>query len=85
MQLDKFCQSCGMPMAMDEKGGGTEANGLKSATYCSMCYVDGKFVDDFTSAKQMQTFVREVLKKDGHGPVKRWFYTMHIPKLSRWQ
>ena len=28
------CQSCGMPMKQDEKGGGTNADGSKSPTYC---------------------------------------------------
>lgn len=31
----KNCQSCGMPMARDEHGGGTEADGSKSMMYCS--------------------------------------------------
>jgi len=37
------CQSCGMPMSRDEKGGGTNADGSKSAMYCSHCYAGGKF------------------------------------------
>ena len=31
----KNCQSCGMPMARDPEGGGTEADGSKSAKFCS--------------------------------------------------
>ncbi len=31
----KNCQSCGMPMSRDEKGGGTNADGSKIAMYCS--------------------------------------------------
>lgn len=27
----KNCQSCGMPLARDEHGGGTEADGIKQA------------------------------------------------------
>jgi hypothetical protein len=30
-----YCQSCGMPLSKDEKGGGTEADGRKSSQYCS--------------------------------------------------
>ena len=39
----KICQSCGMPHAKDPGGGGSEADGTKSTTYCSLCYKDGAF------------------------------------------
>ena len=38
------CQSCGMPLKRDEEHGGTEADGSRSATYCSHCYRQGRFV-----------------------------------------
>ncbi len=82
---DKFCQSCGMPMEKDAQGGGTTADGSKSVKFCSLCYVNGKFKDNFTSSKEMVGFVKGILKKDGISPVKRWFYTMHISKLERWK
>ena len=84
-RFDKFCQSCSMPMDQDPGQGGTEADGAKSAKYCSYCYKDGKFVDNFTSSKEMVSFVKEKLKEMGHGPLKRWFYTSHIPQLERWK
>ena len=31
----------------------------------------------------MQNFVKEVLKQQGIGKVKRWFYTIGIPRLER--
>lgn len=39
-QTYKNCQSCGMPLKKDEKGGGTNADGSKSEMYC------GKNADD---------------------------------------
>jgi hypothetical protein len=33
----------------------------------------------------MVHFVKEHLKESGIGPLKRWFYTMHISKLNRWK
>jgi hypothetical protein len=39
----KNCQSCGMPLKRDEKGGGTNADGRKSTMFCSHCYENGKF------------------------------------------
>jgi hypothetical protein len=38
-----ICQSCGMPHAKDPGGGGTESNGTKRKTYCSLFYKDGAF------------------------------------------
>ena len=41
--MNKFCQSCGMPMNKDPRNGGTNADGTNSAEYCSYCYVNGAF------------------------------------------
>ncbi|MFA5817196.1 MAG: zinc ribbon domain-containing protein [Bacteroidales bacterium] len=84
-RFDKFCQSCGMPMDKDPGHGGTEKGGSKSITYCSHCYAQGNFKDNFQSSKEMVKFVKGILKEQGHGPIKRWFYTSHIPQLGRWK
>ncbi|MCL2005006.1 MAG: zinc ribbon domain-containing protein, partial [Planctomycetaceae bacterium] len=52
----KACQSCAMPFKHDPQGGGTEADGAKSVMYCSYCYREGKFADNFETAKEMQDF-----------------------------
>lgn len=74
-----------MPMEMDPGKGGTNTDGSKNASYCSYCYQNGAFVDDFTSAGEMVRFVREKLKEQGVPWWKRWFYSAHIPKLERWK
>jgi hypothetical protein len=84
-RFDRFCQSCGMPMDQDPQNGGTNADGTKAAKYCSYCYELGKFHDNFTRTDEMVTFVKGKLKEMGHGPIKRWFYTSHIPQLERWK
>jgi hypothetical protein len=84
-KYDKFCQSCGMPMDMDPGKGGTNQDGTKNEKYCSYCYSEGTFKDDFTEAKQMVRLVKEKLKEQGYGPLKRWFYSLHIPQLERWK
>lgn len=43
----KFCQSCGMPMATEDLYG-VEADGSSSADYCKYCYDGGKFSADVT-------------------------------------
>jgi hypothetical protein len=84
-RFDRFCQSCGMPMEKDPGNGGTNADGTRSQKYCSYCYADGKFNDDFTNPSQMVKLVKGKLKEMGTGPIMRWFYTSHIPKLERWK
>jgi len=73
-----------MPMDQDPGKGGTNQDGSKSEKYCSYCYANGAFNDDFSKARQMVSFVREKLREQGYGPVKRWFYSSHIPRLERW-
>ena len=41
----KFCQSCGMPLTDEVLG--TNADGSKNEDYCTYCYKDGKFLQDW--------------------------------------
>lgn len=81
---DRFCQSCGMPMEKDPGNGGTNQDGTKTHRYCSLCYANGTFRDNFTGAEEMVDFVKGKLKEMGYGSLKRWFFTSHIPRLERW-
>jgi hypothetical protein len=84
-KFDRFCQSCGMPMEQDPEKGGTNADGSKTNSYCSYCYLEGKFKDNFTGPAEMVSFVKGKLKEMGYGPLRRWFYTSHIYQLERWK
>lgn len=80
-----ICQSCGMPLARDEQGGGSTADGTKSTEYCSLCYVQGAFTNpDITNASQMQAFVQTKLQEQGFPKPVAWLMTLRIPKLHRW-
>ena len=83
--MAKLCQSCSMPLNKDPKGGGTEADGSKSDTYCSLCYEDGAFVHPDFSVDQMQVHCVEQLQKQGMPKVMAWLFTRGIPKLERWK
>jgi len=87
MQLDKFCQSCHMPKNADMFKAGSEKDGSLNGDYCSYCYDNGEFSmsDTIKTAKDMQEMVKQQLKKQGIGKVKRWFYTIGIPRLGRWK
>lgn len=83
--MQKFCQSCGMPMSKDPQGGGTEADGSKSVKYCSYCYKNGVFTWHDCNAKQMQEFCKKKLREMGYSRLSAWFMTLNIPRLERWK
>jgi Putative zinc ribbon domain len=69
-----------MPLAKDPGGGGTEADGSKSALYCSLCYRDGKFVGEDCTVQQMQHIVEQAMRSQGYGwPVQK-LARMQIPR-----
>lgn len=85
----KFCQSCGMPLA--EEILGTNADGSKNSEYCIYCFKDGAFTGDFTMEQMVEycsMFVEEYNKNTGknltacqYKDVLRQFY----PNLKRWK
>ncbi|MGM5468990.1 zinc ribbon domain-containing protein [Flavobacteriaceae bacterium LMO-SS05] len=81
----KNCQSCGMPLKKDAKGGGTNTDGSKSTVYCSHCYEGGKFLQPDITALQMQNFVKDKLKEMKFPGFLASFFTKGIPKLERWK
>ncbi len=83
--MQKFCQSCGMPMSKDPKGGGTEVDGSKSDQFCSLCYQEGAFFNPDFSAREMQEFCVQQMKKQGMNGLLAWLLTRGIPKLARWR
>ena len=85
MKTYRDCQSCGMPMSRDEKGGGTEADGSRSGKYCSHCYADGKFVLPDLTPAEMQERVRTKMVELGFPRLLSGFFTRKIPKLERWE
>ena len=68
----KNCQSCGMPLKRDEKGGGTNADGSISKMYCSFCYENGEFIygsvkgNGFSKLNKMNGEVIWFLPKDSN-------------------
>lgn len=84
-QSYKNCQSCGMPLKKDEKGGGTNADGTKSKMYCSHCYENGKFTLPDITVEQMQDRVKSKMKEFGFPGFLAGLFTKGIPKLERWR
>ncbi len=80
----KNCQSCGMPMKRDEKGGGTNADGSKCGKFCSHCYQGGKFTQPDITLTEMQTRVKGKIQEFGFPGFIAGLFTKGIPKLERW-
>ncbi len=81
----KNCQSCGMPLKRDEKGGGTNGDGSVSTMYCSKCFENGKFMRPNITVTEMQALVKDKLKEFGFPGFIAGFFTKNIPKLERWK
>ncbi len=79
------CQSCGMPLDKDPKGGGSEKDGSLSITYCSLCYQDGEFIHPTVSVAEFQAHCVEALVNKGMPKIMAWAFTRGIPKLERWK
>jgi hypothetical protein len=82
--MNKFCQSCGMPLSRDPESGGTHSNGIKSTEFCSLCYKDGTFIDNCRTAKEMQELCINKMNEKGTPKIIAWLFTRGIPKLRRW-
>lgn len=84
MDTYKNCQSCGMPLARDEQGGGTENSGMKSKVYCSHCYQNGEFTLPDLTVGQMKDRVKQKLVEFGFPRFLTGLFTRNIHKLKRW-
>jgi hypothetical protein len=73
-----------MPLSKDDQGGGTEADGTRSAMYCSHCYQRGKFTLPDITANQMIDLVKGKMKEMHVPGFLTYFITRNIPKLKRW-
>jgi Putative zinc ribbon domain len=81
----KNCQSCGMPLKRDDKGGGTNADGSKSIRFCSHCYALGNFTKPTITVDEMKALVKTKLKEFGIPGFLSPVFTRHIPTLERWK
>lgn len=83
--MSKRCQSCGIPLHKDPAGGGSEADGTRSTTYCSYCFSNGKFIHPDFNVEQMQQLCIEQLNKRGMPRFMGWIFTRELPRLERWK
>ena len=82
--MNKWCQSCGMPMKQDANGGGSLADGTITTEYCSDCFVGGKFTQPDFTAEDMQQFCFEKITACKIPKFMARMHTKKIPALGRW-
>jgi hypothetical protein len=85
MHTSGKCQSCGMPLKADPKGGGTNADGTRAKDYCSYCYVDGQFVNPDMTIEEMRTLVIEKLQEKGFPRFIARMFAGGLHRLKRWR
>ena len=83
----KNCQSCGIPLHRDKKGGGTEKDGTKSRKYCGFCYEDGKFNSGNVTLKEFTEVSRKGMINGGHNKFFAWLFSRPflLRNLERWK
>jgi hypothetical protein len=79
------CQSCGMPLSKDPLGGGTNADGTRTAEYCSHCYHKGAFTQPDITAEQMQALVEGKLRTMHFPGFLARRFAKEVPTLRRWK
>lgn len=82
--MEKFCQSCGMPMEED-KLYGTNADGSKNPDYCEYCYKGGEFTSDVTLEEMIDICTPFVVESGAMAESQaRAMLSEVLPKLKRW-
>lgn len=76
-----------MPLHTKKAGDcrGTERDGSRSEKWCSLCYVDGAFVDENCTLDEMKEIVDNALRENGSGKLMRYLAKKQVPRLERWQ
>jgi hypothetical protein len=81
-----FCQSCGLPLQSDADKG-TEAGGVKSAEFCSLCYHEGSFLEPDITLEEMADRVAAAMAEERDMPKEaaRAMVDGFIHHLKRWR
>lgn len=87
MENQKLCQSCGMPMSMNE-GIVKNKDGSLNEEYCSYCYQDGSFVAPKMTMEEMiqacaeysEHWEPKVTRDEAVAQMREFF-----PTLKRWK
>jgi hypothetical protein len=90
MEIQKFCQSCSMPLNLNGKDvRGTESDGSLSTKYCSYCYEKGRYLEPNITYEAMLTKGKKAISAGQGNPIVKWImkatYPMLLKKTERWK
>lgn len=76
-----------MPLRTTKSGDcrGTERDGTKSDTWCSLCWMDGEFVNPDCTVEEMVSIVDDAFRRKKMWFPLRWMATRQVPRLERWR
>lgn len=85
--VEKYCQSCAMPMGDTDEMYGTNSDGTKNDDYCKYCYMGGKFTADISMAEMIEICVPHMVSANsGMSEAQaRKMMREYFPKLKRWK
>lgn len=80
-----YCQSCSMPLTDEIQG--TNADGSKSADYCSYCYDKGAFTGEMTMDEMIDFCVPHMVQGNPGMTEEAARSSMQgfFPQLKRWK
>ena len=80
----KICQSCGMPMELEDVFG-TNADGSVNEDYCKYCYTNGEFVDKVSMEEYIEMCSQFGAQAGMTNERMREHCRMLFPMLKRWR
>ncbi|MDR2957016.1 MAG: zinc ribbon domain-containing protein [Coriobacteriales bacterium] len=85
--VERFCQSCGMPLGDTDDAFGTNADGSKNEDYCQYCYENGNFTLDCTMDEMIEFCVPHMASTnpDISETQAREMMLEFFPTLKRWK
>ena len=83
MEINTYCQSCGMPLSTEEMKG-SEQNGMKNNEYCVYCYENSDFKNPQMNLDEMRIKVKNKMEKMNHPYYLIQKAVNILPALKRW-
>ena len=81
---NKICQSCGMPITLDEQLG-TNSDGSINEDYCKYCYKNGEFIDKVTMEEYIEMCSKYGSQAGMTNEVMKEHCKKLFPTLKRWK
>lgn len=81
---NKICQSCGMPITLNEQLGKNK-DGSISNDYCKYCYKDGEFIDNVSMDEYIEMCSQYGEQAGMTNEEMKVLCTKLFPTLKRWK